>query len=97
MLSRDKHGTAQEKPLISSMLGYLEAAIDTNHAHRRNPFFGLIALFWLTYGLKTAYGSAKLPWLKSFGPAQNSDLPRAFHSSSLLATKKKNFPPLSPR
>jgi glycosyltransferase involved in cell wall biosynthesis len=39
-------------------------------------FFGLIALFWLTYGLKTAYGSSQLPWLKSFEPAQNPDCPR---------------------
>jgi glycosyltransferase involved in cell wall biosynthesis len=39
-------------------------------------FFGLIALFWLTYGLKTAYGSAQLPWLKSFEPSQDSACPR---------------------
>jgi Glycosyl transferase family 2 len=38
-------------------------------------FFGLIALFWLSYGLKTAYGSSQLPWLKSFGPAQSPDCP----------------------
>jgi glycosyltransferase involved in cell wall biosynthesis len=39
-------------------------------------FFGCISLFWLTYGLKTAYGSVKLPWLKSFDPAKDPDCPR---------------------
>src|SRR5271154_3391584 len=39
-------------------------------------FFGLIALFWITYGLKVAYGAARLPWLKDFSPSPVSDCPR---------------------
>lgn len=39
-------------------------------------FFGLIALFWLTYGLKVAYGAARLPWLKSYAPAADADCPK---------------------
>ena len=39
-------------------------------------FFGLIALFWVTYGLQTIYGAATLPWLKSFAPAKDADCPR---------------------
>jgi cellulose synthase/poly-beta-1,6-N-acetylglucosamine synthase-like glycosyltransferase len=38
-------------------------------------FFALIALFWLTYGLKVAYGAARLPWLKKCPPAADSDWP----------------------
>jgi glycosyltransferase involved in cell wall biosynthesis len=39
-------------------------------------FFALIALFWLFYGLRTAFGAMKLPWLKSFKPAADADCPR---------------------
>jgi glycosyltransferase involved in cell wall biosynthesis len=39
-------------------------------------FFGLIALFWATYGLKVAYGAVRLPWLKDFSPAADSDCPK---------------------
>jgi glycosyltransferase involved in cell wall biosynthesis len=39
-------------------------------------FFGLIASFWLSYGLQTVYGAMRLPWLKSFVPAANIDCPR---------------------
>jgi glycosyltransferase involved in cell wall biosynthesis len=38
-------------------------------------FFGLIALFWLTYGLKVAYGAARLPWLKKCPPAADAECP----------------------
>jgi len=38
--------------------------------------FGLIALFWTTYGLKLAYGAVRLPWLKHYAPAQDADCPR---------------------
>ena len=38
-------------------------------------FFGLITLFWLTYGLKVAYGAARLPWLKKFAPAPDATCP----------------------
>ncbi len=38
-------------------------------------FFGLIALFWLTYGLKVAYGAARLPWLKKCAPAPDAGCP----------------------
>ncbi len=39
-------------------------------------FFGAIAFFWLTYGLQTVIGAARLPWLKSFPPAENALCPR---------------------
>ena len=38
--------------------------------------FALIALFWLTFGLQTILGALRLPWLKSFEPAQDADCPR---------------------
>jgi glycosyltransferase involved in cell wall biosynthesis len=38
--------------------------------------FGLIALFWMTYGVKVAYGALCLPWLKGFAPAADGDCPR---------------------
>lgn len=38
--------------------------------------FGLIALFWTTYGLKVAFGAARLPWLKDYAPAADADCPR---------------------
>ncbi|HEX8871744.1 MAG TPA: glycosyltransferase [Candidatus Acidoferrum sp.] len=37
---------------------------------------GLIACFWLTYGLKVAWGAVRLPWLKRCRPAADSDCPR---------------------
>jgi glycosyltransferase involved in cell wall biosynthesis len=38
--------------------------------------FGLVALFWMTYGLKVAYGALRLPWLKDYAPAADPDCPR---------------------
>jgi glycosyltransferase involved in cell wall biosynthesis len=38
--------------------------------------FGGIALFWLTHGLRIAYGAMRLPWIKDFQPAGDSDCPR---------------------
>ncbi len=38
--------------------------------------FGLVALFWMTYGLKVAYGALRLPWLKDYAPATDGDCPR---------------------
>ncbi|HET8921372.1 MAG TPA: glycosyltransferase family 2 protein [Candidatus Acidoferrum sp.] len=37
--------------------------------------FGFVALFWLTHGLRVVYGATRLPWLKDFAPAQDSDCP----------------------
>ena len=39
-------------------------------------FFGLIAFFWVTYGLKVAYGAARLPWLRDFPPAPDEECPK---------------------
>jgi glycosyltransferase involved in cell wall biosynthesis len=39
-------------------------------------FFGLIAIFWLTYGLQVFFGAARLPWLKRYPPAHDADCPR---------------------
>ena len=36
----------------------------------------LIACFWLTHGLRTAYGATRLPWLKNFPLAADADCPR---------------------
>jgi glycosyltransferase involved in cell wall biosynthesis len=38
--------------------------------------FGLIGLFWLTYGLRVAYGATRLPWLRDFPPALDIGCPR---------------------
>jgi glycosyltransferase involved in cell wall biosynthesis len=39
-------------------------------------FIGLIALFWLSFGLPTAVGALRLPWLTSFAPTTSTDCPR---------------------
>jgi glycosyltransferase involved in cell wall biosynthesis len=39
-------------------------------------FFGLAAIFWLTHGLRVAYGATQLPWVKKFAPAADADCPR---------------------
>lgn len=46
--------------------------------------FGLIALFWLTHGLRVAFGAVRLPWLKKFEPAADAECPRI---SILLAAR----------
>jgi glycosyltransferase involved in cell wall biosynthesis len=38
--------------------------------------FGLIALFWLTHGIRVAYGAWRLPWLEDFPPASDAECPR---------------------
>lgn len=38
--------------------------------------FGLIALFWVGYGLRVAYGAIRLPWLRDFSPAPDAECPR---------------------
>jgi len=38
--------------------------------------FGLIASFWLTHGVRVAYGAVRLPWIKDFAPASDADCPR---------------------
>jgi glycosyltransferase involved in cell wall biosynthesis len=38
--------------------------------------FGFIAFFWLTHGLRVAYGAFQLPWLRDFAPAADADCPR---------------------
>src|SRR5258708_16030076 len=38
--------------------------------------FAFIAFFWLTHGLRVAYGAIRLPWLKHFPPAAEADSPR---------------------
>jgi len=38
--------------------------------------FGFVALFWLTYGLRVAYGSIRLPWVQDFPPAPDAECPR---------------------
>lgn len=47
-------------------------------------FFGFLALFWTTYGLKVAYGSVRLPRLWSFPAAADTECPRI----SLLASAR---------
>ena len=37
--------------------------------------FGWIALFWLTYGLRVAYGAIRLPWVRDFSPAPDAACP----------------------
>jgi glycosyltransferase involved in cell wall biosynthesis len=38
--------------------------------------FGLIAFFWVFHGLRVAYGALRLPWLKDFAPAGDTECPR---------------------
>jgi glycosyltransferase involved in cell wall biosynthesis len=38
-------------------------------------FFGFIAFFWLTHGLRVAYGAMRLPWIKDFASAQDAECP----------------------
>jgi Glycosyl transferase family 2 len=38
--------------------------------------FGLVAFFWITYGLKVAYGAVRLPWLRHYAPAGDADCPK---------------------
>ena len=38
--------------------------------------FGFIAFFWLTHGLRVAYGAIRLPWIKDFAPATDSGCSR---------------------
>jgi glycosyltransferase involved in cell wall biosynthesis len=37
--------------------------------------FGIVAFFWVTYGLKVAYGAVRLPWLRDYPPAMDDDCP----------------------
>ena len=46
--------------------------------------FGLIASFWLTHGIRVAYGAVRLPWIKDFATASDADCPRI---SILLAAR----------
>src|SRR6266704_3209303 len=39
-------------------------------------FSGFIAIFWLTHGLRVAYGATRLPWVKNFAPAADHECPR---------------------
>jgi glycosyltransferase involved in cell wall biosynthesis len=39
-------------------------------------FFGIVALFWIFYGLRIAYGAIRLPWVKDFPPANDAECPR---------------------
>ncbi len=38
--------------------------------------FGSITLFWLTHGMRVAYGAIRLPWLNDFAPASDAECPR---------------------
>lgn len=38
--------------------------------------FGVVAVFWLTYGLRVAYGATRLPWVRDFPPARDAECPR---------------------
>src|SRR5262249_29974498 len=40
------------------------------------PLFAIPAFFWTTYGLKVAYGASRLPCLKDYAPAVETDCPR---------------------
>src|SRR5262249_9815834 len=62
-------------------VGYRERSVGTNRMNNIAHFaalavFGFVAAFWLLYGMPTALGSLKLPWLKDFAPARDADCPR---------------------
>jgi len=37
--------------------------------------FGGIAVFWLTHGLRVAFGAVRLPWLRDFAPVPDAGCP----------------------
>jgi glycosyltransferase involved in cell wall biosynthesis len=39
-------------------------------------FFCFVAVFWVGYGLRMAYGAVRLPWLKDFAGARDAECPR---------------------
>lgn len=58
------------------MLGYARLAHDSNRMHLLGIVFcGLIALAWVVYGSKVAYGDMRLPWVKDFTPLPDSECP----------------------
>ena len=58
------------------MLGYLVLVVRYQFMHNLGlALFGLIALFWLTYGLRSACCAFQLPWLKDFPAAENEVCP----------------------
>src|SRR5204862_6415982 len=38
--------------------------------------FGFTAFFWLTHGLRVAFGAIRLPWIKDFAPVADAECPR---------------------
>jgi len=46
--------------------------------------FGFVAFFWLTHGLRVAYGATRLPWIKDFAAASDANCP---HISILFAAR----------
>ena len=76
------------------MLGYPEG--NTGHQFPMHTaslfFFGLIAFFWMFYGVRSALGAAQLPRLKYFPPAPDAACPRI---SVLLAARdeEEKLPP----
>jgi hypothetical protein len=62
---------------LVTMLGYRVAAIEHQFMHILGLIcFVLIAFFWLTHGLRVAYGALLLPWLKDCKPAMDAECPR---------------------
>jgi glycosyltransferase involved in cell wall biosynthesis len=39
-------------------------------------FFCFVAIFWVVYGLRVAYGAVRLPWVKDFARASDAECPR---------------------
>jgi glycosyltransferase involved in cell wall biosynthesis len=38
-------------------------------------FFGFVAIFWVFYGLRVVYGALRLPWVKDFSCASDTECP----------------------
>src|SRR5258708_5621965 len=65
-----------EIPYFIAMLGYRVDCHEHQSMHILGLiFFGTIAFFWLSHGLRVAIGAARLPWLRDHPPAQNEDCP----------------------
>src|SRR5258708_24793676 len=65
-----------EIPYFIAMLGYRVDCHEHQSMHIFGLiFFGMIAFFWLSHGLRVAIGAAQLPWLRDHSPAQNEDCP----------------------
>jgi glycosyltransferase involved in cell wall biosynthesis len=58
------------------MLGYRVGSFEHQFMHLLGLLlFAIIALFWIAHGLRVAWSTRRLPWLKDYAPARDADCP----------------------